>query len=67
LELGKRTELFEAPFARGLPGVPNYDVSLDGTRFLMLKPSDEKGEGRSLNIIVNWFEDLERRVPVGQK
>jgi hypothetical protein len=49
-----------------VPGIPNYDVSPDGTRFLMLKPSEETGEERSLNIIVNWFEELERRVPVAQ-
>jgi serine/threonine-protein kinase len=66
LEPGKRTVLFEGPFVSGLPGIPNYDVSPDGTRFLMLKPGDESGERRSLNIIVNWFEELERRVPVTQ-
>jgi serine/threonine-protein kinase len=66
LELGNRAVLFEGPFVRSVPGIPNYDVSPDGTRFLMLKPSEETGEERSLNIIVNWFEELERRVPVAQ-
>lgn len=47
------------------PGtLPNYDVSLDGRRFLMLKRS-EAGEAAptQINIVVNWFEELKRRVP----
>jgi len=64
LEVGRRTELFEQPFVTGIPGLPGYDVSLDGTRFLMLKAGKEETEARPLNIVLNWFEELRRRVPV---
>jgi len=43
----------------------NYDVSPDGKRFLMVKPvADQQTEQAQLQVIVNWFEDLRRRVPV---
>ena len=42
-------------------GIPNYDVSLDGQRFLMLRRV--RGEG-VLHLVQNWFEELERLVPV---
>jgi len=40
--------------------IPNDDVSADGQRFLMVK--DESSSGR-LNLVLNWFEELKRRVP----
>jgi serine/threonine-protein kinase len=43
-----------------------YDVSLDGSRFLMIKaagpPDDEPSP--SLVVVLNWFEELKRLVPV---
>jgi eukaryotic-like serine/threonine-protein kinase len=45
-----------------------YDVSPDGQRFLMIKPS-EQTSSTSLNQVVvvqNWFEELKRRVPTGK-
>jgi eukaryotic-like serine/threonine-protein kinase len=43
----------------------SYDVSLDGKRFLLLKPitagaSDETGR---LTVVVNWFQELKQRQP----
>jgi serine/threonine protein kinase/Tol biopolymer transport system component len=65
---GKPRMLFEGPYV--LPSVPisNYDVSPDGQRFLMLKPS-EAGEAAptQINVVLNWFEELKRRVPAGTK
>jgi serine/threonine protein kinase len=53
--------LFEQPYAFGQTiTLPNYDVSPDGKRFLMVK--DEPGAGR-LNVVLNWFEELKRLVP----
>ena len=53
--------LFEQRYAFGsAQSIPNYDVSLDGQRFVMVK--DESGSGR-LNIVLNWFEELKARVP----
>jgi serine/threonine-protein kinase len=54
--------LFERRYAFGsAQTIPNYDVSADGQRFLMVK--DESSSGR-INIVLNWFEELKRRVPV---
>jgi len=42
------------------------DISPEGDRFLMLKAgggSDETTETRSIIIVLNWFEELERLVP----
>jgi hypothetical protein len=45
-------ELFERPFAYGAGiTIPNYDVTRDGQRFLMVK--DEFTAGR-LRMILNW-------------
>ena len=47
-------------------GDPNYDVSLDGQRFLMLtdpRPS-EGSTSPQLILTLNWFEELTRLVPV---
>jgi eukaryotic-like serine/threonine-protein kinase len=48
-----------------------WDVSPDGKRFLMLKPSasagaapTEAGPRPKINIVINWFEELKQRVPV---
>jgi len=61
LKLSTPRVLFEQRYAFGsAQTVPNYDVSPDGQRFLMVK--DESSAGR-LNIILNWFDELNRLVP----
>ena len=42
----------------------NYDVSPDGQRFLMVQGGDANLS--QLNVVLNWFEELKQRVPVGQ-
>ena len=45
-----------------------YDVSPDGNRFLVLKPEGaEAGQSDQVNIVVNWFRELRRRAPVGER
>ncbi len=47
---------------------PNYDVSLDGQRFLMLKPNQQEASAPTqINVVLNWFEELKRRVPTEKK
>jgi serine/threonine-protein kinase len=47
---------------------PNYDVSPDGQRFLMLKPNEQaEAAPTQINVVLNWFEELKRRVPTGTK
>ena len=53
--------LFEAQFALDGAGHPAYDVSPDGQRFLMIQES--QAERTQLNVVFNWFDELERLVP----
>ena len=42
----------------------SYDVAPDGKRFLMLKPAaGQNAQSGQLHVVVNWFEELRRRVP----
>ncbi len=57
--------LFEGPYTRSgtRPGAPRYDITPDGQRFLMIKPSEQESSPVQLNIVLNWFEELKRLVP----
>ena len=47
---------------------PNYDVSPDGQRFLMLKPIEQaRAAPTQINVVLNWFEELKQKVPAGKK
>ena len=52
--------LLDASTARA---VPNYDVSSDGTRFLMISDVDTAGGLERLSVVLNWFEELKQRAP----
>jgi Tol biopolymer transport system component len=42
-----------------------FDVSPDGRRFLMVKPAAaSQGQQNEMRVVVNWFEELRRRVPL---
>jgi hypothetical protein len=45
----------------------NYDVTPDGQRFVMVKPSEQELAATQINVVLNWFEDLKRRVGPGEK
>ncbi len=66
---GKPTMLFEREYgASQFPatGVA-YDVSPDGQRFLMVKETDQSTAVTQISVVLNWFEELKRRVPVEKK
>ena len=53
--------------AGGIGGASNYDVSLDGQRFVMVKAEQQSGEAGAspqFHVVLNWFEELKERVPV---
>ena len=53
LKLSSPVMLFEGRYAYGAGiTIPNFDVTRDGQRFVMVKP--ESGAGR-LNVVLNWF------------
>jgi serine/threonine-protein kinase len=62
LKISEPHLLFERRYAYGgAQTIANFDVSPDGQRFLMVR--DESSSGR-LGIVLNWFDELRRRVPV---
>jgi len=64
---GKPRILFEGPYQPTPFTNPNYDVSPDGQRFLMIKPSEQaQAAPTQINVVLNWFEELKRRVPAGK-
>jgi len=42
-----------------------YAVALDSRRFLMLKGSGEQSAAGQVQVVMEWFEELKRRVPAG--
>jgi Tol biopolymer transport system component len=56
--------LFEGPYLN-VPGV-SYDVAADG-RFLMLEENYKQPPTTQLQAILNWSEEVKRRVPTGSK
>jgi Tol biopolymer transport system component len=65
--LGNPRVLFEGPYVLATVPISNYDVSPDGRRFLMVKPVDSAAAATQINVVLNWFEELKRRVPTGNK
>jgi len=61
---GVPRQLFDRPYARSVSLWPNYDVTPDGTRFVMIKSADEGADVGQVNVIMNWVEELKRRVPL---
>ena len=50
--------LFEGPYARS-DFWTNYDVAVDGQRFVMLKEEDEARTTPVLRVVLNWSGELE--------
>jgi Tol biopolymer transport system component len=64
---GKPTVLFEGGYVQTPRSLPNYDVSPDGQRFVMLRAAEQAQAPTHINVVLNWFEELKRRVPSGAK
>ena len=59
--------LFEAHYETGFsPFEPDYDVSPDGQRFLMVKASEQESAPTQLNVVLNWSDELRRLAPAGK-
>lgn len=56
---GKPTLLFQG---RYVVEPIDYDVAPDG-RFLMIKPGEEEQAPPRLHVVLNWIDELARRVP----
>jgi serine/threonine protein kinase/Tol biopolymer transport system component len=62
LVFGKPSVLFEGRYLGADDYSANYDVDRAG-RFLMVKLSEEELAPRPVHVVLNWFEELKRRVP----
>jgi serine/threonine-protein kinase len=64
---GKPRVLFEGRYVAGGLDVMglDYDLAPDG-RFLMLKPSADEQAPPGLHVVLNWVDELNRRVPKRQ-
>ena len=58
---GNTTVLFEGSYVSHPRGLQYYDISPDGQEFLMIK--EEEATTAQINVIENWFEELNRLVP----
>ena len=57
--------LFEGPYHWSVTISVDYDVAPDG-RFLMIKPTEQALALTQINVVLNWFEELKRRVPASR-
>ena len=62
LRVGIPKKLFQTVLVVA-PSIDQYAVTRDGQRFLILNPGEAVNIS-SLNIVLNWFEELKEKVPV---
>ena len=43
-----------------------YDITPDGQRFLMVQPTDPEQPATQINVVLNWFDELKKKVPTGK-
>ncbi len=61
---GSPTELFEHAGLRRIINYPNYDVSLDGQRFILPEPvgyDETKAPQTTIRVVLNWFAEFKDR------
>lgn len=63
--VGHSTKILEARYFYGEVNNVNqpYDVSPDGTRFLMMKVAEQAAPKVDIIVVRNWFTELQQRVP----
>jgi eukaryotic-like serine/threonine-protein kinase len=65
--VGSPRLLFEGRYETSPNFISGYDVSSDGQRFLMIQPVEPEQPATQINVVLNWFEELKQKVPVGKK
>jgi eukaryotic-like serine/threonine-protein kinase len=53
--------LFEGPYVQTPRSIPDYDVSPDGQRFLMVKAPEQALAPAAINVVLNWTEELRQK------
>jgi Tol biopolymer transport system component len=62
---GKPAVLFESADYDRISTTPDYDVSLDGQRFLMIQAAGQQSAPPYV-VVLNWFEELKRLAPTNE-
>jgi len=60
--IGKPRELFAGNFVPA-GRQPNYAVTPDGKRFVMIRTRNDNAKRSEIQIVLNWLEELKARVP----
>jgi Tol biopolymer transport system component len=60
LKAGTPRRLFERNYEMSLALYPNFSVSADGQRFIMVKRIDQGRTPTQINVFLNWFDELKR-------
>jgi serine/threonine-protein kinase len=60
--VAKPRPLFEAHYDDGGSAYPGYDITPDGNKFVMIR-SEHEHVATQIHVTLNWFDELERRVP----
>jgi hypothetical protein len=63
----KTKMLFEGSYVLTPRSFPDYDVSPDGQRFLMLKAPEQVQAPAPINVVLNWLDELKQKNPAGNK
>jgi len=64
---GNPKVLFQGNYVSSAGAFPDFDVSRDGQRFLMLKPVEQaQAAPTQIDVVLNWTEELKRLVPTGK-
>ena len=63
---GVPMQLFDGPYELTALRYSNYDVDLDGSRFVMVKPGSRGTSSAQtrVNLTLNWHQELLERVPI---
>jgi serine/threonine-protein kinase len=67
LHVGRPGALFQVAYERDRgsgTANPNYDVTRDGQRFIMIQPP---ASSANIVVVLNWFEDLKARMASGRR
>ena len=66
IQASKPALLFEAGKGSEAKELINYDAAPDGQRFVLLL-GDVAAGGTEVRVVLNWFEELKKRVPTDER
>ncbi len=59
--------LFTGRFRQHNAGVPNYAISPDGSRFVMVQPQQESRQAFPLTVVLDWRREFEERIATSSR